>query len=123
MKLPKLAQWFLGAIFLVFGVNGYLNFIPTPPMEGSAMVFMGGLFSAPYFIHLLKLTEIACGLLLLIGVYVPLALVILAPIVVNILLFHIFLAPAGVIMAIVITVAYLYLVVSHLDAYKKLLEK
>ncbi len=122
MSLTKLAYWFLGGVFLIFGMNGYLHVIPTPPIEGPALTFMVGLMSTGYFIHLLKLTEIICGALLLLGMYVPLVLIILAPIVLNILLFHLFLAPSGLILAGIITIAYLYVVWSKYDVLSRLLK-
>jgi putative oxidoreductase len=111
-KLPLFARVLLGAIFVVFGLNGFLNFIPMssmPPMPEKAMAFMGGLMGSGYFFPLLKGTEVVCGLLLLAGAFVPLALVVLAPIVLNIFLFHAFLAPSGVPMAIVIGTLMIYL--------------
>ena len=122
MSLTKLAYWFLGGVFLLFGINGYLHIIPLPVMQGPALTFMTGLMSTGYFIHLLKLTEIVCGALLIIGMYVPLILVILAPIVLNILLFHLFLAPTGLFIALLITVAYLYLVWRESDTLGTLLK-
>ncbi len=122
MSLTKLSYWFLGGIFLVFGMNGYLHFIPMPPLEGPALTVMAGLMSTGYFIHLLKLTEIICGLLLLLGIYIPLVLIILAPVVLNIFLFHLFLAPSGLVLASVITLAYLYIVYTKYDVLSKLLK-
>src|SRR5689334_1283698 len=95
-KLPLIARLLLGLIFFVFGLNGFLNFIPTPAdMPEKLKAFSGGLMAAGYFFPLLKGTEVICGLLLLTGRFVPLALVVLAPIVLNIFLTHLFLAPSG----------------------------
>jgi len=99
--LPTLGRLLLGGIFFVFGLNGFLHFAPLPPVEGAAAQFMGGLAAAPYFFPLLKLTEIAVGAALLSNRFVPLALVVLAPITVNILGFHV-LAPAGLPLALVV---------------------
>jgi putative oxidoreductase len=108
-KLPLIARLLLGAIFLVFGLNGFLNFIHTPPMPERAGAFIHGLLSTGYFFSFLKSTEVVCGALLLIGVFVPLALVVLAPIVINIILFHLFLAPSGLPLAGVIGALMIYL--------------
>src|SRR5687767_5973021 len=99
--LPTVARVLFGLIFVVFGANAFLQFMPPPPpMPPAAATFVGGLFSAGYFLILLKVTEIVAGLLLLSNRFVPLALVLLAPIVVNIAGFHLLLAPAGAGMAI-----------------------
>ena len=87
------ARIVLGLIFFVFGLNGFLGFIPQPPMEGGAAAFMGALAATGYMLPLIKGTEVVVGLLLLGNRYVPLALVLLAPVVVNIVAFHTVLAP------------------------------
>jgi putative oxidoreductase len=109
-KVTLGARIFLGLIFFVFGLNGFLNFIPTPTdMPEKLMTFTNGLMASVYFFPFLKGTEVVCGLMLLSGMFVPLALVVLAPIVLNILLVHIFLAPSGMPVAIVIAVLQAYL--------------
>lgn len=103
-KITLAARLLLGFLFVVFGVNAFLNFIPMPPPPEQAMKFLGGLMSAGYFFPFMKSIEILAGLLLLSGFFVPLALTVLAPIVVNIFLFHTILAPAGAPLAILILV-------------------
>ena len=93
-KLCLIARILLGLIFFVFGLNGFFNFLPQPELPQEASDFFGALFATGYFFPFLKGTEVVCGLLLLIGRYVPLALTVLAPVVLNIVLFHVFLAPA-----------------------------
>lgn len=88
------ARALLGLMFLVFGLNGFLNFIPAPPPTGLAGQFIGALFASKYLSVVFAL-EIVAGGLLLANRFVPLALAILAPILVNIVLFHAFLAPAN----------------------------
>ena len=94
-KILTGARLLLGLIYFVFGLNGFLNFLPiTPPaMPEAAMGFLGGLASSGYFIPVLSATQTASGLLLLTGFAAPLALVILAPITLQILLFHAILTP------------------------------
>jgi len=82
------ARILLGLIYFVFGLNGFLNFIPVPPMPEDVMKFMGGMMAAPYFFPLLKGSEVVCGLLLLVNRQVPIALIVLAPISLQIFLFH-----------------------------------
>lgn len=109
-KLPLIARILLGLIFFVFGLNGFFNFIPTPPdMPERMMTFFNGMMATGYFFPFLKGTEVVCGLLLLSGAFVPLALVVLAPIIINIFLVHAFMAPSGLPVAIVIGVFEIYL--------------
>ena len=103
----------LGLVFVVFGLNGFLHFLPAPPPTGDAAVFVGGLASASYFFPLLKGLEVVAGLMLLANVRVPLALTVLAPIVVNIVAFHVELAPAGLPMAIGVLALEVYLAWSY----------
>lgn len=111
----------LGAIFLVFGLNGFLGFLPQPPMPAAAGAFAGGLAGAGYFFPLLKISEIVAGLLLLSNRFVPLALAILAPIVVNILAFHAFLAPGGMPIAIAVLALEVFLAWTYRDAFRPML--
>lgn len=92
--LPELARYLLGLIFFIFGGAGLFNLIPPPPdLPEKLMTFMNGLMVTEYFFPLLKGTEVVCGLLLLTGFAPALALVVLAPISINILLVHLFLTP------------------------------
>ncbi|MCP4200973.1 MAG: DoxX family membrane protein [bacterium] len=88
------ARIVLGLIFTVFGLNGFFNFIPLPEMSEGANNFLGALAASGYMFPVIKITEIVCGVLLLIGRWVPLALTVLAPVVLNIVLFHVFLEPS-----------------------------
>jgi hypothetical protein len=99
--VSTIARYFLGLIFTVFGLNGFLNFIPASPVPPLAGQFIGALIQSHYMIVVFAL-ELACGLLLLANRYVPLALTTLAPIIVNIVLVHLFLAPAGLPLAAVV---------------------
>lgn len=109
-KLPLIARILLGLVFFVFGLMGLLNLVPPPPdMPEGLMTFTKGLTASIYFMPFLKLTETICGLLLLAGWFVPLALVILAPIALNIFLVHAFLAPSGLPMAVIIGLLMIYL--------------
>ncbi len=93
-KVAVAARIVLGLIFVIFGLNAFLQFMPAPPpMPEGAMAYLNGIMAAPYFFPVLKITEITCGILLLTGIAAPLALVILAPITLQIFLFHAFLTP------------------------------
>ena len=96
---PTAVRILLGLTFFVFGLNGFLGFLPQPPMPQAAGGFLGGLSSAPYFFPVLKGIEVTVGALLLANRFVPLALTVVAPIVVNIALFHVFLAPSPLMVA------------------------
>lgn len=121
------ARLLIGLIFFVFGLNGLLMvtgigaFMSPPPMNEASSAFMGGLAATGYMLHLIKITEIIGGALLLVNMYIPLSLAILAPIIVNILLFHVFLDTSGLIMAIVITLLYAFLVHSYKSNFDGLL--
>jgi putative oxidoreductase len=118
------ARILLGLIYLVFGLNFFFHFLPTPPASGGvADAFTGGLFQSGYFFPMLKGLEVVLGAMLLIGLFVPLALVVLMPISINILLFHAFLTPGNSAMGIVIVLVHLYLVWSYRDYYKPLLSR
>jgi putative oxidoreductase len=104
MKIVStVARYLLGLTFLTFGLNGFLHFIPMPPPTGTAAQFFGAIFVSHLYVVLFVL-QIAPALLLLVNRYVPLALTILAPIIFNILCIHIFMAPAGLPLAVVVTV-------------------
>jgi len=93
----------LGLIFLVFGLNGFLHFIPMPPPSGVAGRFLGSMFVTKYLLFVFAIQLIG-GVLLLINRYVPIALTILGPIIVNILLFHGLMNPAGFGLALLVTI-------------------
>jgi uncharacterized membrane protein YphA (DoxX/SURF4 family) len=109
-KIPLIVRILLGLLFFASGVAGLLNLVPMPPdLPERLVTFNKGLMASIYFFPFLKGTEIVCGLLLISGIMVPLALVILAPIVINIFLVHAFLAPDGLPLAIIIGVMTAYL--------------
>ena len=89
-----IARYLAGAIFLVMGLNGFLNFIHFPPPTGTAAQFMGALYVSHY-LWVIFAFQVVGGTLLLVNRYVPLAVAILAPVLVNIIVFHITMAPAG----------------------------
>jgi putative oxidoreductase len=121
-KLALAARFVLGLIFFVFGLNGFLQFIPQPPPPEDVKAFMTGMMSAPYFFPVLKGTEVICGLLLLSGRFQSLALVILAPIALQITLFHSTFAREGLPMAIFIDIAGIYLAKTRWSTFKSLFE-
>jgi uncharacterized membrane protein YphA (DoxX/SURF4 family) len=97
------ARVLLGLVFTVFGLNAFLHFFPNPPVPGLAGQFMGALLGSHYYVIAFG-TELIGGALLLSNRYVPLALTLLGPVIVNILSFHMFLDSENMAPAIVVTV-------------------
>ena len=113
----------MGLGFLVFGLNGFFHFIPQPKdaMPPGAMDFFGALMKTGYMIPLIFATQTLAGALLLVNCFVPLALALIAPVVVNIILFHVFLAPSGVPVAAVVVVLELYLAWAYRKSFLPML--
>jgi hypothetical protein len=89
-----IARYLAGVVFLVFGLNGFLNFIPLPPPGGIAGQFMGALY-ASHYLWVIFAFQVVSAVLLLANRYVPLAVAVLAPVIINILTFHALVAPSG----------------------------
>ena len=119
--VPTAARIFLGLVFTVFGLNFFLHFLPMPPAPPRAAAFAGALFGSGYFFPLLKSIEVVAGLLLLAGLFVPLALAVLAPIIVNIVGFHLFLAPSGLALPLAVLAAELVLAWTYRAAFAPML--
>jgi putative oxidoreductase len=111
-----IARVLLGLMFAVFGSNAFLHFIQMPPMQGQAGAFIGALISSGY-IYPIAVLQVVGGLLLLIGRFVPLGLTLLGPVIVNIVLYHIFLDTAGLPMAGAISILALFLFWAHHDRF------
>ncbi len=114
MKIVTLiARILLGLIFVVFGLNGFLNFLSMGPMPtGLAGQFIGALFLSHYF-WVVAALQIVGGVLLLVNRFVPLALVLLGPVIVNILLYHLFLNLTGIALAIIVTILWFIVFYGH----------
>lgn len=91
--VPVIARILLGLTFAGFGLNGLLGIFPPPPSAPEAAPFLSGLASAPYFFPLLEATQLLAGTALVANRWVPLALIVLAPVIVHIVAFHLFLSP------------------------------
>jgi putative oxidoreductase len=98
-----IARYLAGGIFLVMGLNGFLSFIPLPPPGGVAGQFMGALYVSHY-LWVIFAFQVIAGVLLLVNRYVPLAVAVLAPVIVNILTFHVLMAPSGLPLALFVAV-------------------
>ena len=121
MKIAVLiARILLGLIFLFFGLNGLLNFLHMPLPGGLPGQFLGALYVSHYS-AVISVLQIIGGVLLLIGRYIPLALTILGAILVNILLFHATMAPAGLPLALVTTILWFIVFAGHRNAFAGIL--
>jgi hypothetical protein len=125
MKITSvIARFLLGLIFLVFGLNGFFHFLPmSPPPSGTAAAqFFGALYVSNYLV-VIFLLQIVGAILLLLNRYVPLALTLLAPIIINILLFHLLMVPSGIPLAIIVTVLWVLAFVRVHSAFTGLLQQ
>lgn len=114
----------LGLLFVFASVTYFLmlyGVFPRPELTGVVKTFNEGLDSVGYFLPLLKVTELLCGLALLSGRFVPLALVVLAPIAINIFAFHALIDRSGLPVAIFVVLAGIFLAHWHRQAYAPLL--
>lgn len=114
MKIVALiARILLGLVFLVFGLNGFLHFLPTPPLpSGTAGQFIGALFQSHY-VFVVSALQVAGGVLLLVNRYVPLGLTLLGPVIVNIFLYHLLMDPKGLPLAIVVVILWCIVALRH----------
>jgi len=123
MKIVStISRYLLALIFIAFGLNGFLNFIPAVPMPPLASQFLGALVQSHYM-TVVFILELAAGVLLLLNRYVPLALTLLAPVIVNILLFHVFMATSGLPLAILVTLLWIVLASRERSAFSGLFQQ
>ena len=120
MKIAvAIARVLLGLMFTIFGLNGFLHFIPMPPPTGMAGQYMTTLFMSGYLVPVFAL-QLVAGILLLANQYVPLALVISGPIIVNILIYHVLMLPSGLPPALVALVLWLLVFAGFRAAFASL---
>lgn len=111
----------MGLLFLFASIVVLLNLVPKPELTGTVKTFNDGIDSVGYFIPMLKVTELLCGLAFITGFYVPLATVVIAPIILNIFMFHAFVDHAGLPVAIFLVLANIFVAYCYRDSYKGLL--
>jgi putative oxidoreductase len=121
--LPTVARYLMGLPLLVFGLNGFLNFIPQPetPMPEGAAAFAGALVNSGYMMQLIAVTLLVVGALLVANRFVPLALALFAPFILNSVLFHVFLERSGLPIACVFLALELYLAWAYRAAFRPML--
>src|SRR6267378_4210684 len=116
-----IARYLAGVIFLVMGLNGFLNFIPLPPPGGVAGQFLGALYVSHY-LWVIFAFQVIAGVLLLFNHYVPLAVAVLAPVIVNIPTFHALMAPSGLPMALFVAVLWVAIFIEVRPAFSGLFQ-
>ena len=116
-----IARYLAGVIFLVMGLNGFLNFIPFPPPAGVAGQFMGALYVSHY-LWVIFAFQVIAGVLLLVNRYVPLAVAMLAPVIVNIITFHALMAPTGLPLALFVAVLWAAIFIDVRPAFSGLFQ-
>jgi uncharacterized membrane protein YphA (DoxX/SURF4 family) len=121
--LPAIARVLMGLAFTVFGLNLFLNFIPQPKqaMPEAVTAFVGALVNSGYMMQLIGTTQLIVGVLLLVNRFVPLALALLAPFLVNSVAFHIFLEPSGLPMTMIFVALEVYLAWAYRNAFRPML--
>lgn len=122
--LPAVVRLLLGLPLVVFGLDGFFRFLPVPstPLPEGAAAFLGSLAQTGYMIPLIALTHLVAGLLLVVDRFVPIALCLLAPFLVNSLAFHTFLERSGLPMAMVLLLFELYLAWKYRNAFRGMLD-
>jgi len=118
----QIARYLLGLIFLVFGLNGFFHFLHMPGPTGVAAQFFGALFVSHFYV-VIFLLQIVPAVLLLVNRYVPLALTILGPIIFNIICIHVFMAPSGLPLAILVTILWLLVAYSVRSAFSGIFQR
>ncbi len=103
-----IARVLLGLMFVFFGLNGFLNFLPAPPLTGLPGAFLGALITSHY-VYLVCAVQVLGGLLLLANQFVPLGLALLAPVVSNIVTYHLTMQKSGAQLAILATILWVLL--------------
>jgi hypothetical protein len=121
-KVVLVARILLGLVFTVFSANYVLQFLPQPELGPEAGQFMGALAATEYMFPVIKLVEFVSGVMLLAGVLVPLALTLLAPIIVNIVLFHVVLDIGGLPVGLFILALEVFLAWSYRDSFASVLK-
>ena len=117
--LTTIARVLLGLIFFVFGLNGFLHFIPQPAdaMPAAVVALFGAFIQSGYFMPMIFGTQTIVGVLLLLNLFVPLALTLIAPVIVNIVALHFFLVPNGLGIALFVLALELFLAWSYRAAF------
>lgn len=121
IKTVVASRILLGLAFIVFGLNGFFYFLPPPPIAPHGQAFLQALVASGYFMPFLAGLKTICGFLLLFNVWAALAMLVLAPILVNIFLFHLFLDPRGILLPLGLLLLLLFLGYAYRRAFREVL--
>ena len=117
MKIAAaISRYLLAVAFIIFGLNGFFNFLPAGHMPALAMQYVTVLAASHYTIPIFAV-QLACGILFLINRYIPLALTLIGPVIVNILLFHILMFPIGIGGGLLATICWFILFAKHYQSF------
>ncbi len=123
MKIAAIiVRTLMGLLFLFGSIAFFAKLFPEPELQGNMKTFNEGLKAAGYFMPLLKVTELLCGIAFITGRFVPLALVVIAPVIVNILFVHTVLEPSGFPIAIFLFLGNIFLAYYHREKFASVLE-
>jgi hypothetical protein len=119
-----IARFVFGATLVVFGLDGFVQFIPAPDMTPEAEAFMSALVETGYMVPFWKSAEVICGIAVLTGYFLPLALVVITPVLLNIVAFHLFLEPnpSALGLVAVMVACHITLTVRHWPVYREILK-
>ncbi len=120
--VTKVLRSFLGILLLVFGANKFLHFMPMPPLSEEAMTFMEALTNSGYIFPILGIVYLLAGVCLLLNKAMPFALVMLVPVSINIVAFHLMFDPAGIAGAALVAALNLFLIYGNWERFKSLFE-
>lgn len=116
------ARYILGLAMLVFGANKFFHFMPNPELPEAAGAFMGALGGSGYIFPILGIFYLIAGICLVLNKAVPFALIVLVPISINIVAFHVKFAPEGILFAAIVAVLNLILIYANWDRFKSLFD-
>ena len=119
-KTVKIVQIIFGLILIIFGANKFIGFMPAPDLPEAAAAFMGALSKTGYMFYFIGAVEVVTGLLLVFNKWIGFALILLAPVAVNMIFFHLFLAPGGIGPAALVFILNTFLIYKYWNQYKPL---
>ena len=111
-----------GLMLVIFGANKFIGFMSMPPPPAEMGAFMGALFGTGYLMKIVAVVEILAGVAFLVNKYAALMAVVLMPVMLNALLAHLFLDPAGMGGALVLTVLTIVIMYIHREQYSRILQ-
>ena len=118
--LSKVIQWVFGLVLIFFGLNGFLQFMPSPEFNEVGSAFLGALFSTGYIFPLMSAVWIVIGILFLLNRWSAFGAVVIFPISLNLIFFHLFLDVTGILFGLIVFVLNIYLLWVYRNTYKPL---